>query len=160
MYHALITPATPNYPTLASGGHNFLDFQAIFIPVNFANQHWALVVVAPQEREILYFDSLARTPARAFQATSAVRAYLVSEATALNLHNFTISEWHIVDAQWQLPQQENGNDCGFFMFQYIRHIALRIPVCHIRAADMGLYRQLLAADLCSLPPGPERRLPS
>jgi hypothetical protein len=87
------------------GGQQLLDCRLVLIPLCDAN-HWRLVAVKPQAREIQYLDSLSYDPATVINK--------IQEWLALELNDHYIEEeWTVTEQQFS-QQQLNGSDCGVF----------------------------------------------
>lgn len=89
-------------PKLNEG--KLLSSTMLFFPVNTGN-HWTLLTIRPQLREIEYLDSL--------DGSSAMPLRIAREWLQMELKDkFDPSEWK--DVSGRSAQQNNGKDCGVF----------------------------------------------
>mmetsp|Transcript_12004 Transcript_12004/g.15563 ORF Transcript_12004/g.15563 Transcript_12004/m.15563 type:complete len:423 (+) Transcript_12004:82-1350(+) len=86
----------------------------IFIPINIEGQHWALSVVFPTKKKIVYYDSLGLDGLRVLKN---LRRYLSDEARDKGSYTMNTSEWSLVNKK-SAPRQNNQSDCGAFVCAY------------------------------------------
>lgn len=135
--------------SLALVGINPFDLDLLLFPVNHTNSHWTLIAVQPQCKTITYLDSLAPMSARSQKATKAievVQQYLLNEAEQCHV-SFSRKAWAVEFPGRAAPQQDNGSDCGMFVYFFARHLSLGLPLNAIRAVDMPQHRHSLATTL-------------
>jgi len=91
-----------------------MDF--LFVPVNKAGFHWALLVVDMKQREIKAYDSNHDSCRKYLHL---LLHYLEADHMDKKLCELP-PDWKVIDTTPNIPRQENGFDCGVFicMFAY------------------------------------------
>ncbi|KAH9412280.1 putative Ulp1 protease [Ordospora pajunii] len=92
---------------------NIFDNKLIFIPVHVPG-HWCLVVMDVEEMQLEYYDSLGTAD---MQVVDFVIEYLRAEWCRVCGDGFKIS----IKPMKDIPQQQNGTDCGVFVCMYARY---------------------------------------
>lgn len=122
-------------------GRNVFRHRAVFIPVHEGIDHWFLAVVLPSAGIIMQFDSLGRHSDTVFRRLS---LWLAFEARRCG---------HVVWPQLssvcydnRSPQQDNGDDCGFFVALTARLLADEMPLL-FDASIMPQLRSRMAVDM-------------
>jgi len=87
----------------------------IFIPINIDNRHWTLLVVRVKEQEIHYYDSMATNGTNGNKYIQAILQWIVDEANDKKNEKLDVTNFKLFDHGKNIPQQENGNDCGVFV---------------------------------------------
>jgi Ulp1 family protease len=96
-----------------------------------------------QEKKIVYYDSMAGTGTRYLRG--ALR-YLGDEATKLNHTGFVSTDWDLVSMGYEVPQQDNGCDCGVFTIMYADFITDNLPL-EFSQEQMPLFRNKICANV-------------
>ena len=99
----------------------------IIVPLHQGN-HWAAIMVSVVDRTIWYFDSMYCLGKEAVYIKTMQR-WVNDVRTATKLPIFDYLDWDC--RAYQVPQQSNGSDCGFFMGCFVRYLCLEadIQVC-------------------------------
>ncbi|KAJ1402450.1 hypothetical protein B484DRAFT_338665, partial [Ochromonadaceae sp. CCMP2298] len=135
----LSSPTSENpvytYGNIARWSRRFKFFEAekVFVPINYLNGHWVLIVIFPQTKEVRYYDSMC-SEIRAQRYLHNCRLFLrdisADPQQAQVLHDrgcvFDISEWRFETCV--SPQQENGWDCGVFVIRCVEHLIEDLPL--------------------------------
>lgn len=90
---------------------NPLDVEWIFAPLNVRQSHWTLAIVKPQERIIMYADSLGGL---GYEQMRHIYRFLCDEAREKRGENIE-QGWQTRDLQTLVPRQPNSNDCGVYL---------------------------------------------
>ena len=102
---------------------SILNYRVIFIPI-CEDLHWTLAVIYPQQHLIVFYDSYGRK-----RLPGKITNWL---KRILRNHNrdYEIEHWQVRSAiQPDQPDQFNSYDCGTFICQYSKIIALNQPKC-------------------------------
>ncbi|KAK9076116.1 hypothetical protein SSX86_004449 [Deinandra increscens subsp. villosa] len=125
-------------------GYSLLECDKIFVPVH-KEIHWCLAVINKKEEKFQYLDSLGGADK---QVMRALAKYFVDEVKDKNGEDIDVSSWqqeYVTD----LPNQENGFDCGVFMIKYAdfysRGIGLRF-----KQDNMPYFRLRTAKEILKL----------
>ncbi|XP_024022610.1 ubiquitin-like-specific protease ESD4 [Morus notabilis] len=105
-------------------GYGLIDCDKIFVPVH-KEIHWCLAVINKKEEKFQYLDSL---KGRDTQVMKVLPRYYVDEVKDKSGKVIDISSWkhEFVD---DLPEQENGFDCGVFMIKYADFYSRGLGLC-------------------------------
>ncbi|XP_037389092.1 sentrin-specific protease 3a [Pygocentrus nattereri] len=113
----------------------------LLIPIHL-EVHWSLVCVNVPERTVTYFDSQ-RTLNR--RCPKHIAKYLQAEAIKREQKEF-YSGWRGL-FKMNVARQNNDSDCGAFVLQYCKCLALEQPFC-FGQQDMPKLRRLMYKELC------------
>ncbi|XP_066516686.1 sentrin-specific protease 3a [Hoplias malabaricus] len=113
----------------------------LLIPIHL-EVHWSLVCVNVPERIIIYFDSQ-RTLNR--RCPKHIAKYLQAEAIKREQKEF-YSGWRGL-FKMNVARQNNDSDCGAFVLQYCKCLALEQPFV-FGQQDMPKLRRLMYKELC------------
>ncbi|XP_078420236.1 uncharacterized protein LOC144693907 [Cetorhinus maximus] len=160
MYGELIVDAVPDkvhffnsffYKQLQTKGYNgvkrwtkkvdLFSKALLLIPIHL-EIHWSLLTVDLPNRKICLYDS------QGIHFNSCVQnilRYLKTEAGERNLPAF-LEGWKAF-ATTCIPQQKNDSDCGVFVLQYCKCLALGRPF-QFSQKDMPEVRKLIYRELC------------
>jgi sentrin-specific protease 1 len=120
------------------GGHNLLQAQKIYFPICHQN-HWTMIVVFPQNKQIEYLNSFSGAGSR---YTFLIRAWLAFELGK----DFHEDEWE--DVSNRSPPQKNGQDCGVFaLMNAFSTIRDKHPSSQYDLNDIPDLRRQIAATL-------------
>ena len=100
----------------------------IFIPINYGNNHWFLIVVYIQQKKIIFYDSIAEDN-RAKMYLFLTARWLQDEAKFKN-QNIDINDWKLINAGRNIPQQTNSFDCGVYVILNADYIADDLPLSY------------------------------
>ncbi|KAL7144457.1 hypothetical protein ABFS83_07G013400 [Erythranthe nasuta] len=111
-------------------GYSLLECDKIFVPIH-KEVHWCLAVINKRDHKFQYLDSLKGVDT---QVTSVLARYFVDEIKDKCGKCIDVDSWEH-EAVMNLPEQENGFDCGMFMIKYAdfysRDIGLRFSQEHM-----------------------------
>ncbi|KAF8052354.1 hypothetical protein N665_1569s0009 [Sinapis alba] len=119
-YKKLVSDSGYNYKavrrwtTQRKLGYALIDCDMIFVPIH-RGVHWTLAVINNRDRKFLYLDSLNGFDSKILNALA---KYLGDEAKEKSGKDIDVSSWDMEFVE-DLPQQQNGYDCGMFMLKYI-----------------------------------------
>ncbi|XP_067307421.1 sentrin-specific protease 3b [Pseudorasbora parva] len=113
----------------------------LLIPIHL-EVHWSLVSVDIKQRSITYFDSQ-RTLNR--RCPKHIFKYLQAEAMIKDKRDF-LTGWKGF-FKMNVGRQNNDSDCGAFVLQYCKCLALGQPFS-FRQQDMPKLRRLMYKELC------------
>nr|DBA29638.1 TPA: hypothetical protein GDO54_005706 [Pyxicephalus adspersus] len=115
--------------------------QLLLIPIHL-EVHWSLVCVDVVKRTITYFDSQ-RTLNR--RCPKHIAKYLQAEAVKKERPEY-IEGWKGY-FKMNVARQNNDSDCGAFVLQYCKFLALELPFT-FGQQDMPKLRRLMYKELC------------
>ncbi|XP_071988029.1 sentrin-specific protease 3 [Engystomops pustulosus] len=115
--------------------------QLLLIPIHL-EVHWSLVCVDVSKRTITYFDSQ-RTLNR--RCPKHIAKYLQAEAVKKERPEF-INGWKGY-FKMNVARQNNDSDCGAFVLQYCKFLALELPFT-FGQQDMPKLRRQMYKELC------------
>ena len=110
-------------------GQDVFQLNKIFMPVNVGGVHWCCAVIDIPQKRIQFYDSMAGSGTHIL---SALFQYLQDEyqnkkhSPMPHLH-----EWKLIpgnDPSQQIPQQQNGYDCGVFTCMFADFISRDVPL--------------------------------
>jgi sentrin-specific protease 1 len=115
----------------------------VLFPVNLSNLHWVLGIINFKKKQIEYYDSFGKSSEAFF---AAVRDYVEKESLDKKKTPFDWAGWTNVIGGDQLPQQENGYDCGVFCCMYAVYFSVgRFP--SFAQKDLPFFRKKIAIEL-------------
>ena len=139
------------YPKLCSAGYSgvrrwtkkvdVFAHNIILIPIHLG-MHWCLATIHFRQQQFQYFDSLG---GRNLSCLNRLRDYLVAEARDKKQMEYDISNWTNHTPK-NIPNQENGSDCGVFTCMYARHIASGVPFTFSQR-DMPKIREHMICEI-------------
>ncbi|NWI06938.1 SENP2 protease, partial [Tichodroma muraria] len=106
-------------------GVDIFEHDVILVPIHL-RIHWTLLVVDLREKTIKYFDSLGQ---KGDHICKTVLKYLEEESREKRNIELTASEWtlHSMGTE-EIPQQDNGSDCGVFVCKFADFISRDKPI--------------------------------
>ncbi|KAL8171426.1 hypothetical protein V2J09_023230 [Rumex salicifolius] len=106
--------AVKRWTTQRKLGYGLIECEKIFVPIH-KEVHWCLAVINKKEKKFQYLDSLGGIDSQVFKVLA---RYIVDEVKDKSGQEIDVSSW---DREFvtELPEQENGYDCGVFMIKYI-----------------------------------------
>ncbi|XP_066203961.1 sentrin-specific protease 5 [Saccopteryx leptura] len=113
----------------------------LLIPIHL-EVHWSLITVTLSNRIISFYDSQGIH----FKfCVENIRKYLLTEAREKNRPDF-LQGWQTAVTKC-IPQQKNDSDCGVFVLQYCKCLALEQPF-QFSQEDMPRVRKRIYKELC------------
>ncbi|KAM4605313.1 sentrin-specific protease 5-like [Polymixia lowei] len=113
----------------------------LFVPIHL-EVHWCLVTADTVKKRIYLYDSQDNE----FQEVAQdILEYLTMEAKERQQTSFQ-SGW-MVSVNKRSPQQTNENDCGVFVLEFCRCLALEKPL-HFSQKDIPSVRKRIYKELC------------
>ncbi|KAM9696192.1 sentrin-specific protease 5 isoform 5-T5 [Dama dama] len=113
----------------------------LLIPIHL-EVHWSLITVTLSNRNISFYDSQGIH----FKfCVENIRKYLLTEAREKNRPEF-LQGWQTAVTKC-IPQQKNDSDCGVFVLQYCKCLALEQPF-QFSQEDMPRVRKRIYKELC------------
>ncbi|KAK4737700.1 hypothetical protein R3W88_001397 [Solanum pinnatisectum] len=105
-------------------GYCLFECDKIFVPIH-KQVHWCLAVINKKEEKFQYLDSLG---GRDQQVLKVLARYFIDEVKDKNGKDIDINSWKLEFVE-DLPEQENGFDCGMFMLKYADFYSRDIGLC-------------------------------
>ncbi|KAH8819113.1 hypothetical protein F5884DRAFT_3134 [Xylogone sp. PMI_703] len=108
---------------------NFHKFNRIFVPT-FTKEitHWSLVVISPQKKSVVHFDSLDFSG----PDKPAVLSYPLREVVTWVRHLISLAKWDSEgwheEAVFVSKQPAGGNDCGICTISFARLLQSGLPL--------------------------------
>jgi sentrin-specific protease 1 len=99
-------------------------------PLNLGKHHWALSVYDRDENSLRYYDSLKSfyTYDSRSSVLEKLALFLTEKAEILDRSGETMGLRLFRDSPKNLPQQDNGIDCGVFACKYADLISRNLPL--------------------------------
>ncbi|XP_073152080.1 ubiquitin-like-specific protease ESD4 [Henckelia pumila] len=125
-------------------GYNLLDCDKIFVPIHKIN-HWCLAVINKKDEKFQYLDSLKGGDNKVMKMLA---RYYIDEAKDKSGKDIDVSSWEEEFVE-DLPEQENGYDCGMFMLKYADFYSRDIGLCFSQE-NMPYFRRRTAKEILRL----------
>ncbi|CAA3003078.1 ubiquitin-like-specific protease ESD4 [Olea europaea subsp. europaea] len=122
-------------------GYSLLECDKIFVPIH-KEVHWCLAIINKKDQKFQYLDSLKGVDAKAMKVLA---KYLVDEVKDKSGMDIDVNSWeqeYVVN----LPEQENGFDCGMFMIKYVDFYSRDIGLC-FNQDHMSYFRQRTVKEI-------------
>uniref|UniRef100_A0A2P2KEW5 Uncharacterized protein MANES_03G196000 n=1 Tax=Rhizophora mucronata TaxID=61149 RepID=A0A2P2KEW5_RHIMU len=116
--------AVKRWTTERKLGYFLLDCDKIFIPVH-REIHWCLAIINRKDQKFQYLDSLKGKDLRVLENLA---RYYVEEVKDKSRRDIDVSNWEREYVE-DLPEQENGFDCGMFMIKYADFYSRGLGLC-------------------------------
>ena len=105
--------------------NNIFERDSLIFPLHLNRNHWACVWVKTKSKEVLYLDSLYDDEKDLLPPTEIfanINRYLHDEALdkLVEGEEWKLASWN--PGQLEVPQQQNGYDCGVFLLEFVRNI--------------------------------------
>ncbi|CAH8388049.1 unnamed protein product [Eruca vesicaria subsp. sativa] len=136
--------AVRRWTTQKKLGYALIDCDMVFVPIH-RGVHWTLAVINNRDRKFLYLDSLNGVDSKILNALA---KYLGDEAKEKNGKDIDVSSWEMEFVE-DLPQQQNGYDCGMFMLKYIDFFSRGLELCFSQE-HMPYFRLRTAREILKL----------
>ncbi|KAG2263830.1 hypothetical protein Bca52824_070909 [Brassica carinata] len=149
-YKKLVSDSGYNYKavrrwtTQRKLGYALIDCDMIFVPIH-RSVHWTLAVINNRDRKFLYLDSLNGVDSKILNALA---KYLGDEAKEKSGKDIDVSSWDMEFVE-DLPQQQNGYDCGMFMLKYIDFFSRGLGI-YFSQEHMPYFRLRTAKEILRL----------
>ena len=122
------------------------EARGIFVPINIQGRHWTLLVLDLPNRKVFTLDSGERFHGVSLEAIGWIVAQYVRnwafEEQLVGLNDV----WEVI--RREVPQQTNSSDCGTFVAQFARKIALdNSNVWEVKQDDMRHLRKKMIQEL-------------
>ncbi|XP_069733521.1 sentrin-specific protease 2-like [Phaenicophaeus curvirostris] len=142
------------YLKLTSGGYaavkrwtrdvNLFEHDIVFVPV-YMTYHFTLAVIDMRKKTIEYFDSAAVN--RKNEICETLFKYLQEESQQKRHLELDRSEWTLRSMRsHEIPQQENGDDCGVFVCKYADYISRDRPLTFTQS-DIPYFRKRMVWEI-------------
>lgn len=139
------------YPKLLSGGHaslkrwtrkvDLFSKDLVVVPVHLGI-HWCMSVIDFRNKSIRYFDSMGAPNHKCLQS---LRQYLQDECLDKKKNSFDFSNWNFENVK-DIPQQNNGSDCGVFSCVFAEHICANRDF-NFSQDDMPYFRNKMVYEI-------------
>ncbi|KAL1807365.1 hypothetical protein ACET3Z_024355 [Daucus carota] len=125
-------------------GYCLFECDKIFIPIH-KEIHWCLAVINKKDEKFQYLDSLR---GRDKQVMSMLARYFVDEVKDKSGKDIDVSSWKQEFVE-DLPEQQNGYDCGVFMIKYSDFYSRDVGLC-FNQEHMPYFRRRTAKEILRL----------
>lgn len=115
----------------------------ILVPVH-RGAHWCMAIIHMRNKTIKYYDSLGGPNNLLLDA---LVEYLKAESMDKKQVAFDMTGWTTENVQ-NIPQQENGSDCGVFSCMYAEFIARKRPITFSQQ-HMQYFRKRMIYEICT-----------
>lgn len=112
------------------------------IPSNVSSNHWALFVVLPRQKVVLYVDSLNMSATSEFKSVTAIIQYSLQ----VNDEEASLEDWVGIKCT-DIVQQNNASDCGVFVCLFAHVITSGVEL-NLHGDDGKIGRIWLVWELC------------
>ncbi|XP_071723439.1 LOW QUALITY PROTEIN: ubiquitin-like-specific protease ESD4 [Rutidosis leptorrhynchoides] len=136
--------AVKRWTTMRKLGYYLIDCDKIFVPIH-RQIHWCLAIINAKDKKFQYLDSLkGRDP----EVLKSLASYYAEEVKDKSGKVIDVSSWEreFVD---DLPEQENGFDCGMFMVKYADFYSRGLGLC-FEQEHMPYFRLRTAKEILKL----------
>ncbi|XP_050130627.1 ubiquitin-like-specific protease ESD4 [Malus sylvestris] len=125
-------------------GYSLIDCDKIFVPIH-KEIHWCLAVINKVDQKLQYLDSL---KGRDTQVMRILAKYYIDEVKDKSGKDIDLSSWELEYVD-NLPEQENGYDCGVFMVKYADFYSRDVGLC-FKQKHMPYFRLRTAKEILKL----------
>ncbi|KAL6548254.1 hypothetical protein OROGR_008675 [Orobanche gracilis] len=125
-------------------GYNLLECDKIFVPIH-KEIHWCLAIINNKEEKFQYLDSLRGFD---YQVLNVLAKYFVDEVKDKCGEDINAGSW-VRELVTELPEQENGFDCGVFMIKYADFYSRDVGLCFSQE-HMPYFRRRTAKEILKL----------
>ncbi|XP_054807249.1 ubiquitin-like-specific protease ESD4 [Prosopis cineraria] len=125
-------------------GYSLIECDKIFVPIH-KEIHWCLAVINKKDKKFQYLDSLRGMDS---QVLKVLARYFVDEVKDKNGTDVDVSSWEREFVE-DLPEQENGFDCGMFMIKYADFYSRGLGLC-FNQEHMPYFRRRTAKEILRL----------
>ncbi|PRQ39195.1 putative Ulp1 peptidase [Rosa chinensis] len=136
--------AVRRWTTQKKLGYSLIDCDKIFVPIH-KEIHWCLAVINKRDQKFQYLDSLGGRDTKVMQLLAKYYADEVKEKSGKDVD---VSSWEFECVE-DLPEQENGFDCGVFMIKYADFYSRGLDLC-FHQKHMPYFRLRTAKEVLQL----------
>ncbi|KAI3986046.1 hypothetical protein MKX01_039128 [Papaver californicum] len=136
--------AVKRWTTQRKIGYSLFECDKIFVPIH-QKIHWCLAVINKNEEKFQYLDSLKGVDTDVLENLA---RYFVEEVKDKSAKNIDVSSWKREYVK-NLPEQENGWDCGMFMIKYSDFYSRGLGLC-FNQEHMPYFRRRTANEILRL----------
>lgn len=136
--------AVRRWTTQRKIGYSLMDCDRIFVPIH-KEIHWCLAIIDMKAKKFQYLDSLRGSDAHVLDV---LVKYITDEAKDKTGQDLDVSSWETQLVE-DLPQQENGSDCGMFMIKYADFHSRGLPLSFFQT-HMPYFRKRTAKEILRL----------
>lgn len=122
---------------------DIFSFDIIPIPVH-KGCHWCMAIIHFKNKTITYYDSMGSPDDSVLMA---LEGYLQDEFRDKKKSEFDMCDWKKVNAK-NIPQQENGSDCGVFSCMFAEFITRKRPLTFTQQ-NMEYFRMRMVYEICT-----------
>ena len=120
---------------------NIFAHHILLFPI-IMNDHWSMAMVDLRSREIKHMDSMG---GRNDSCLLTLLGYLDQEMRDKHQCDLVLDEWTLVAVD-NLPQQQNGSDCGAFALKFADYGA-QDAIINFTQADMPYFRHRMMFEI-------------
>ncbi|XP_031622803.1 sentrin-specific protease 1-like isoform X2 [Contarinia nasturtii] len=106
--------------------------------------HWCMAIIHLKNKTIKYYDSMG---APNNQVLSALFEYLKAESLDKKKVDLDMTGWKTENVR-NIPQQENGSDCGVFSCMYAEFVTRNRPIVFTQQ-HMQYFRMKMVHEICA-----------
>lgn len=106
--------------------------------------HWCMAIIHLKNKTIKYYDSMG---APNNPVLTALANYLKEESLDKKKCEFDMSDWKLENVR-DIPQQENGSDCGVFSCMYAEFVTRNRPIVFTQQ-HMIYFRMKMLYEICT-----------
>ena len=118
----------------------------LLVPCNPMNtRHWFLLAAFPKQKQIVIMDRLQGSSVNPTQEVAVRKMWKLLKEIDPSLDDET-TEWNFVSNHSQLPQQENGYDCGVYVCIYARCL-LGLSGAAVNSDSISSFRKQMLLEL-------------
>ncbi|KAI3979023.1 hypothetical protein MKX01_016198 [Papaver californicum] len=136
--------AVKRWTTERKIGYGLFECDKIFVPIH-QKIHWCLAVINKKEEKFQYLDSLKGMDTDVLENLA---RYFVEEVKDKSAKDIDVSSWKREYVK-NLPEQENGWDCGMFMIKYSDFYSRGLGLC-FNQEHMPYFRRRTASEILRL----------
>lgn len=136
--------AVRRWTTQKKIGYSLIDCEKIFVPIH-KEIHWCLAIIDLRAKKFQYLDSLRGTDGHVLQILA---RYIADEAKDKTGQHLDVSTWE-QEVVEDIPEQENGWDCGMFMIKYADFHSRDLPLI-FGQEHMPYFRKRTAKEILRL----------
>ncbi|CCH43883.1 Ubiquitin-like-specific protease 1 [Wickerhamomyces ciferrii] len=129
---------------------NISNLDKVLVPINVHQTHWVLGVIDLKNKKVLYMDSLAtrKTP-HGERALNLMYEFVKGETNKQGVPK--LAEGYTFEHLLDVPQQQNGFDCGVFTLLNAFHISKNEPLSY-QPSDATLFRRIIGHTILGMSP--------
>ncbi|XP_038719206.1 ubiquitin-like-specific protease ESD4 [Tripterygium wilfordii] len=136
--------AVKRWTTAKKLGYGLIECDKIFVPIH-KEIHWCLAIINKKDKKFQYLDSLGGKDRNVLRVLA---KYFVEEVKDKSGLDVDVSSWEQQFVE-DLPEQENGFDCGVFMIKYADFYSRGLGLC-FNQEHMPYFRKRTAKEILNL----------